>query len=123
MNRAFMSAAEYGLCTEAYYPTTGREYACCGDSRCQIGVPGQEGGGVQGFCNLPAGSATALQSAVAKQPIAVGLALPADFMRSYKGGVYSGDCGERLNEAALLVGYGSRDGQEYWKVKFSRGTA
>ena len=129
VNRAFMYSAEYGLCDDASYPFFEANYRCCGDSGCNVGVPGQEGLGMQGHCDVPPGSESDLISALARQPVAVGLRLGNvwAFLQSYKPGqVYAGNaCGTGLlNEAALLVGYGqTTGGKKFWKVRLSHGTS
>ena len=62
------------------------------------------------------------------QPVGVGLAISSSWLHNYAAGSVASDCGvgvgARLNEAALLVGYGqTTGGEEYWKVQLSRGTA
>jgi hypothetical protein len=120
VNRGLMYAQNAGLCTEHSYPYTGDNAHCC-RSNCEVAVPGQEDGGVQGFCNVPGESDSALMSALNQQPVAVGLALPPGFLSSYKGGVFLQDYRGRMNEAGLAVGYGVLNGQPYWKVKLFRG--
>ena len=100
---------------------------CCGDSNCQLAIPGSEGydGGVLGYCNVPVSEA-ALMAVLNVQPVGVGLSVASSWLQSYKAGSVTSDCGAaadaRLNEAALLVGYGQTAGGEaYWKVQFSRG--
>jgi hypothetical protein len=122
VTRGLMFAQNVGLCEEETYPFTATNADCC-RSNCRVAVPGQEDGGVQGFCNVPPASESALMSVLNLQPVAVGLALPDGFLETYKGGVYMGDAPREslMNEAALAVGYGSRGGQQYWKVKLFRG--
>ena len=100
---------------------------CCGDSSCQLAIPGSEGydGGVLGYCNVPVSEAD-LMAVVNVQPVGVGLSVSSAWLRSYTAGSVASDCGAaagaRLNEAALLVGYGeTADGAGYWKVQLSRG--
>lgn len=63
-----------------------------------------------------------LKAAVALMgPISVGIALSPD-LRHYHNGVFDG-CrkSDKIKHAALLVGYGSERGQDYWLVKNSWG--
>jgi len=43
------------------------------------------------------------------------------FMRYSSGIYYEPDCTDDTNHAALLVGFGSEQGQDYWTVKNSYG--
>ena len=102
---------------------------CCGDANCQLAIPGSEGydGGVLGYCDVPP-SESDLMAVLNVQPVGVGLATSSAWLQSYVAGSVASDCGAepgaRLNEAALLVGYGqTSDGEKYWKVQLSRGAA
>ncbi|EMS65353.1 Ananain [Triticum urartu] len=58
-------------------------------------------------------------------PVAVGVEASDPDFRHYMSGVYSGSssCGQRLNHAVTVVGYGADgSGQEYWVVKNQWGT-
>ncbi|PHT82762.1 hypothetical protein T459_11205 [Capsicum annuum] len=73
--------------------------------------------------NVPASSEPALLTAVARQPVSVGIAINEDF-KSYQSGVYDGNCGDQLNHAVTIIGYGTNeDGAKYWLVKNSWGTS
>ena len=69
----------------------------------------------------------ALQAAVAKQPVSI--AVYADPLQTYDGGLVSEGCGGRVDHAILLVGYNTSkfkhkdDPVDYWIVKNSWGTA
>jgi C1A family cysteine protease len=66
-----------------------------------------------------------MMEAVAKGPIAVGLAASsADFILYSRGVVTGNSCGLGVNHAVTIVGYGtSSDGIPYWLVKNSYGAS
>uniref|UniRef100_M8C3W6 Fruit bromelain n=1 Tax=Aegilops tauschii TaxID=37682 RepID=M8C3W6_AEGTA len=71
------------------------------------------------------GDEGALQELAASQPVAVGVEATDPDFRHYMSGVYSGSpsCGQRLNHAVTVVGYGTDGpGQDYWVVKNQWGT-
>mmetsp|Transcript_11176 Transcript_11176/g.12808 ORF Transcript_11176/g.12808 Transcript_11176/m.12808 type:complete len:476 (+) Transcript_11176:355-1782(+) len=106
-----------GLCSEEDYPYTA-------------------GSGIKGFCKrrctpVPDSapvkftdvdhSESSLESAVAKQPVAIAIEADQTAFQFYNGGVLTQNCGTKLDHGVLLVGYGTEDGQDYWLVKNSWG--
>nr|XP_020186184.1 ervatamin-B isoform X2 [Aegilops tauschii subsp. strangulata] len=114
-------AASGGLQPEAAYAYSGQQGACRSggvrpNSAASVGAPrwarlyGDEG---------------PLQELAASQPVAVALEATDPDFRHYRSGVYAGSssCGQRLNHAVTVVGYGADGGgQEYWVLKNQWGT-
>lgn len=63
----------------------------------------------------------ALETAVAEQPVSIGVCADEDLWQHYAGGVMSGQCCTDLNHGVLAVGYGV-DSLPFFKVKNSWGT-
>mmetsp|Transcript_7965 Transcript_7965/g.20449 ORF Transcript_7965/g.20449 Transcript_7965/m.20449 type:complete len:647 (+) Transcript_7965:58-1998(+) len=108
-----------GLCRYEDYPYvsgSGKQYSCV--SRCSPVVT------VRGFKDVSPHDETALLDAVAQQPVSVGIdASDYPFMFYKRGVLDTPKCGDKLDHAVLVVGYGTEpsDGKPYWKVKNSWG--
>jgi len=59
---------------------------------------------------------------VSRQPVTVGIQSNQYGFKYYKSGVMTGTCGTALDHAVLVVGYGTEDGVDYWKIKNSWGS-
>jgi len=72
--------------------------------------------------------AAMLEQLIQAGPYAISIDATSSEMKSYKAGVAnpagckSGIGNNRLNHAVLLVGFGSENGQDYWKIKNSWGS-
>ncbi|KAL5216311.1 hypothetical protein ABZP36_007712 [Zizania latifolia] len=108
--------AKGGVLTEDAYPYVGYQHQYCNAS-----AAGRRVGKIVAVRQLVAGSEAALTTAVAGQPVAVGIEANDNFQH-YESGVYTGPCTTQLNHAVVVVGYG-RDGNgvDYWIVKNSWG--
>ena len=71
----------------------------------------------------PTGDEKALAEQVAKQPVAALVNAALSSFQLYSGGIYDDPkCSSTpLDHVVLVVGYGSRDGKDYWIVKNSWG--
>uniref|UniRef100_A0A7M5WLH9 Uncharacterized protein n=1 Tax=Clytia hemisphaerica TaxID=252671 RepID=A0A7M5WLH9_9CNID len=108
-----------GLDTAEGYPGPGKVGECRFNPNA-IGVT------CTGWADLLKGDESALQKAVALTgPIAVGFDASHRSFQFYSSGVYSEpDCSaSQIDHTALVVGYGSEDGTDYWIVKNSWGTS
>jgi len=63
----------------------------------------------------------ALMTAVVQQPVAVAIEADEDAFQFYSSGVLTKSCGTNLDHGVLLVGYGTLNGLDYYKVKNSWG--
>jgi len=123
MDDAFTWAKKNGgVPTEADYPYTSGSTGQSGS--CQSGHTMVAKSAPTGFVDVKAGDVNALMSAVAKQPVSIAIQANQRDFQSYKSGVLTGTCGQRLDHGVLNVGYGVyTDGTPYWKVKNSWGTS
>ncbi|XP_031479066.1 ervatamin-B-like [Nymphaea colorata] len=111
----YFASMKGGLTTESNYPYLGSQSAC------QTTKLGQLAARVRGLGLVPANNESTLMQAVARQPISV--AVDATMFQFYSQGVLTGPCGNNLDHAVTIVGYGTTvDGSNYWLVKNSWGT-
>merc|ERR1712151_1418111 len=118
-----------GLCAEADdgYKCADQASSECTESTCSVS---------SGSCSkvIQPGDVTgattwgqsegALEAAVAQQPVSVAIEADQQVFQHYTGGVLtSSACGSNLDHGVLAVGYGSENGQKYWKVKNSWGSS
>merc|ERR1719215_2060230 len=117
MDQAFQYAKGHGICTEQSYSYQGKA-ATCRAPNCSVAVPHAA---VQGFRDVAANDEEALMQAVARQPVAVAIEADQLSFQLYSGGVLTQECGDKLDHGVLLVGYGTDNGVDYWKIKNSWG--
>ncbi|KAB2032371.1 hypothetical protein E1A91_D05G380300v1 [Gossypium mustelinum] len=117
-----MNAFDYiiqnqGITNEERYPYQSKQETC--DTKKQINRVDVI---INGYQMVPTNDEQALLKVVANQPVSVAIEGYGQDFRYYRGGVYTGDCGNALNHAVTIVGYGtSEEGLDYWLVKNSWG--
>ncbi|ETO04041.1 cathepsin L-like thiolproteinase, partial [Reticulomyxa filosa] len=111
MDDAFKYVIETGgLCTEEAYPyiaATGK----CKDSSC-----GPFYDPIVNYTNVRKQDEQALEEATALGCVSVAIEANQFAFQYYSSGVLTGECGTNLDHGVLVVGYGTEDGQDYWKV-------
>ncbi|KAL3739732.1 hypothetical protein ACJRO7_021063 [Eucalyptus globulus] len=76
---------------------------------------------IKGFTDVPSGE-DELMKAVAQQPVSVIISSGCQEFQSYSGGVFNSECGQQLDHAVVVVGYGtSEEGTDFWKIRNSWG--
>jgi len=109
------------VATDASYGYTGVQGTC--GSSYSAAIPN---GGVTGYSRVGGFFRTTvndMKSALAKGPVSVAIEADQRAFQVYKGGILSSGCGSQLDHAVLVVGYGTEDGQEFWRVKNSWGAS
>jgi len=106
-----------GLALETEYTYTsagGTRGSCTASSYTHYDHP-------EGYSMVTADSTNALETAVAEGPVSIAIEADQSSFQFYAGGVLTGDCGDSLDHGVLVVGYGTDNGDDYWKVKNSWG--
>mmetsp|Transcript_33436 Transcript_33436/g.75679 ORF Transcript_33436/g.75679 Transcript_33436/m.75679 type:complete len:509 (+) Transcript_33436:100-1626(+) len=117
MDQAFKYLEDHAACTESSYAYQGKDGMCL-ESKCTAGIPK---GSIVGFRDVPIHDEKALMEAVAKQPVSVAIEADQMAFQLYTGGILTQACGAKLDHGVLIVGYGTENGTDYWKVKNSWG--
>lgn len=111
-------ASQHGLCTRDTYPDANKDEVCK-DAACTVGVPI---GSVTNCFWIDDTSERNLMAAVAQQPVSVGLNADTYMFNNYESGIMQGPCPGEDDHGVLLVGYGTENGVDYWKIKNSWAT-
>ena len=116
MDNAFKFIKDHGICSESDYPYIAKDAECKMD-KCTAEVM------ITGYRDVPPNQQVSLKAAVARQPVSVAIEASSSDFLFYKSGVFDSDsCGTTVDDGVTIVGYGSLDGKEYWKVRQKWGT-
>lgn len=113
MDYAFEYWKSYGEEKESDYPYKGVDGSCKQSSTKAVTK-------VRSYVDVATNEA-ALKTAVNSRVISV--AVDASSWSYYGGGIYDGDCSSQLDHGVTLVGYGTENGQNYWRIKNSWSTS
>jgi len=103
-----------GLCLEMDYQYAAREGQCRSCSR--------RSAHNTSHADIGKYDEDSMKKAVSEGPVSVAIEADQKVFQLYKGGVLTGsDCGYQLDHGVLIVGYGSDNGSDFWKVKNSWG--
>ncbi|KAG9446112.1 hypothetical protein H6P81_012240 [Aristolochia fimbriata] len=102
-----------GVSSESDYPYTGT------DQYCNKSKLKAHQAVINGYENVPPNSEESLAAAAAGQPVSVAIDAGSQAFQFYDGGIFSGECGNQLNHAVTIIGYGGEGDGEYWLVKNS----
>lgn len=109
-----------GLCTEASYPYVSGTTKTAGT--CQTSCSAVKNSAVVSFTDVTPKSDDAMMQALTQQPVSVAIEADQKSFQLYKSGVFTGDCGTKLDHGVLVVGYGTMSGVDYYRIKNSWGT-
>lgn len=111
-----------GLCSEVDYPYTSgqtKKEGTCNEKACTKNANVAP----NGYTDVAGNSDSALMSALAQQPVSVAIQADQSAFQLYHSGVFTAECGTDLDHGVLAVGYGTDNGQDYYIVKNSWGSA
>jgi len=110
-----------GLCSEEDYPyvsgTTKTSGTCTQGTSCTLDANVAP----SSYTDVQKSSDAAMMAALNQQPVSIAIQADQSAFQLYKSGVFTGTCGTSLDHGVLAVGYGTMDGEDYYKVKNSWG--
>jgi cathepsin L len=113
---AFKYMINNGQCTEASYPYKAGTTKTAGSCQKCTAAPVH----FSGCYDVTPKDQVSLMAAVSKQPVVIAIEADTRYFQSYSGGILdSTSCGEKLNHAVEIVGYGTENGVDYWNVRNS----
>ena len=110
-----------GLCSEQAYPYVSGTTETSGS--CQSSCTNVKNSKIAKYIDVPPSSDNAMMTALNIQPVSVAIEADQREFQLYKSGVFTSTCGTNLDHGVLVVGYGTLNGEDYYKVKNSWGTS
>jgi C1A family cysteine protease len=111
----------YGQCSESSYPyTSGVTKTAGACQKCS-----SAGVKFTSCYDVAPKDQLALKASVSKQPVVIAIEADTRYFQSYSTGILTDatKCGTNLDHAVEIVGYGTENGIDYWKVRNSWGTS
>jgi len=113
----FTYVKEKGMMTEASYPYAGMLYFSCKYDASKTISDFK----LTGYKTVPKADQDALKAAVSGSVVSIGIDAQSGFQMYHSGVMNNKSCGTQLDHGVMIVGYGSENGQDFWKVKNSWG--
>jgi cathepsin L len=109
-----------GLCLESQYKDT--SYYTLEPGYCNAKCENVVGSKILYYVKINSKSESELLCALNKQPISASIDASENTFKFYKSGIITNDCNHNSNHAILVVGYGTINNINYYKIKNSWGT-
>ena len=109
--------ANKGITSEANYPYTAKDGLCDKTKAAAVVAT------ISSYTDVASKNPTALQNAVAQQPVSIAVEADQSAWQLYKSGVVTKNCGTNLDHGVLIVGYDTTANPPYWIVKNSWGAS
>ncbi|GLT29569.1 hypothetical protein SLA2020_044270 [Shorea laevis] len=105
-----------GIASEESYPYEAMDGTCQAEKATAAAS-------ISGFQEVTPNDEEALLKAVSQQPVSIAIEGSGYYFKNYESGVLTaGECGNNLDHAVTLVGYGTtEDGTKYWLIRNSWG--
>jgi C1A family cysteine protease len=110
-----------GLCSETDYPYVSGTTKETGT--CQSGCSLVKNSGVSTFVDVVPSSDEEMMKALSLNPVSIAIEADQREFQLYKSGVFTGNCGTKLDHGVLAVGYGYFEGEDFYLVKNSWSTS
>ncbi len=109
-----------GICLDKDYPYVSGDTRAAGI--CEKSCENVDGTKIVEFVDVDAKSDESMMLALAQQPVSVAIQADQKDFQLYKSGIFTADCGTKLDHGVLLVGYGSENDGDYYLLKNSWGS-